>query len=292
MAIYHFTVSTISRGKGQSIVRVAAARAGERIRDERIGQTHNFLKRKGIEHRRIFTPAGAPAWMSDRTRLWNAIERSERRINSQLAREIQVALPNELSGDGQISLLERFILEQFVSRGMVADVVVNRGNPKNHHATILLTTRVVQLDGFGQKDRSWNSRALLLMWREAWAKVVNKELEREGFSQRIDHRSNADRGIALEPQSKIGIPKAEFETEGRDFIQDRIREHEELSARNAKSILENPAIVLETLAKEHRSFSPELIEGFVMSRVGTEASAKACVEAVMSLDWKAYFSNG
>lgn len=281
MAIFHLDVQVISRGQGRSAVACIAYRAAERIQDERLDKAMDFSKKKGVEHKEILAPERAPGWVYDRGKLWNAVEAAETRINSRVAREVQVALPVELSREARLELVRSYIREQFVSRGMIADFAIHTDNPQNPHAHIMLTTREITPDGFGEKNRTWNAKDLLLEWREEWAKAVNLELARTGHDQRIDHRSYAELGIDLEPQSKIGISKDKFETETRDFIQDRIREHQELALRNGERIRENPAIALEALTQKHATFTKTDVGRWLNTRTSDAEQFQACLAAVM-----------
>src|SRR5271163_3203294 len=97
MAIFHLDVKTISRSQGRSVVGAAAYRAGERILDERQGITFDYSQKKGVVYSEILAPAHAPEWVKDRARLWNEVEKLEKRKDSQLAREVLIALPQELT---------------------------------------------------------------------------------------------------------------------------------------------------------------------------------------------------
>jgi hypothetical protein len=205
MAIYHLSVKLITRTAGRSATAAAAYRAGEKIHDSRTGQTFDYSRKKEVTYRRIFTPSSAPQWMKDREQLWNAAEQSETRKDAQVAREIEVALPIELSPSQHIILLERFVHSQLTSKGMIADVVIHnkKGNP---HAHILLTTRDINIthDGFGQKNRAWNSKEQLDEWREQWAKHSNRRLSIASSKSRIDHRSLNDQGLDQIPTVHVG----------------------------------------------------------------------------------------
>ncbi len=193
MAIYRLSVSVISRSSGRSAVAAAAYRCGEEIRNERDGRDHDYSHRSGVEATEILAPAHAPAWARDRAALWNAVEHSEQRKDARTAREIVLTLPHELDAERRQQLVRAFVSEQFVDRGMVADIAHHGphrdGDERNHHAHVMLTTREITLGGFGQKDRSWNDRALVETWRERWAEMQNLALERAGIEQRVDHRS-------------------------------------------------------------------------------------------------------
>lgn len=205
MAIYHLSVKLITRTNGRSATAAAAYRAGEKIHDHRTGQTFDYTRKKEVSYRRIFTPPNAPQWAKDREQLWNAVEQSEIRKDAQVAREIEVALPIELSPSQHIILLERFVHTQIISKGMIADVVIHnkKGNP---HAHILLTTREINItnDGFGKKSRDWNSKEQLEEWREQWAKHCNRRLSIASSKLRIDHRSLQDQGVDRIPTVHVG----------------------------------------------------------------------------------------
>ncbi len=201
----------ISRSAGRSAIAAAAYRAGERLRDERTGQMHDYSRKAYVEHREIMIPDNAPAWMRDRAALWSGVEAAEKRKDAQLAREVHFALPRELDSAGRIELIRDFCQREFVTRGMIADVAIHnptaRDGGEQPHAHVMLTTRVLTGEGFGGKDREWNDKALYQGWRERWADHANRSLERIGAGKRIDHRSFAERGIDREPEPKLG-PKA------------------------------------------------------------------------------------
>ena len=204
MAIYHLSAKVISRSSGRSSTASTAYRSGEKIKDERTGLTFDYSQKKGIDASLILTPDNAPDWMNNRSRLWNEVEKSEKRKDSQLAREIEVAIPVELSNSQKQELVREFVSEQFVNRGMVADIAFHHLNSHNPHAHILLTMRDITDDGFGQKNRDWNRKELLVEFRSAWETQVNQALEQAGTSARIDHRSLEAQGINRIPQIHLG----------------------------------------------------------------------------------------
>lgn len=193
MAIYHLRASMISRSTGRSATAAAAYRAGERIEDHRTGLTFDYRARGGVDHVETLAPPNAPTWVQDRAALWNAVEKAETRKNSQVAREIRVALPAELDHAQRVQLVRDFCQREFVDLGMVADIALHapgsEGDERNHHAHIMLTTREIGPEGFTTKNRDWNSVEMLEGWREAWARDSNRALERCGLEARIDHRT-------------------------------------------------------------------------------------------------------
>ena len=208
MAIYHLSGKIISRSQGRSSVAASAYRAAEKLVDERTGLTHDFTKKADdVFHREILLPCDAPAWMSDRAKLWSHTEAVEKRKDAQLAREFNIALPKELTDKQNIALAREFINKQFVDRGMVADLCLHHGihkGEKQPHIHVMLSLREVSAEGFGKKARLWNRKDLLLAYREAWAQHCNHHLALHGHDLRIDHRTLEAQGINLEPQTKLG----------------------------------------------------------------------------------------
>ena len=203
MAIYHLRATMISRSQGRSATAAIAYRVAERIEDRRTGLTFDYAARSGVDHTEILAPDHAPDWVRDRSELWNRVEESETRKNSQVAREVRVALPDELTHAQRVALVREYAQAQFVDRGMVADIALHapgrEGDERNHHAHILLTTREVDADGFSTMNRDWNKVEVLEGWREAWARDSNAALERAGIEDRVDHRTLvAQRDEALE----------------------------------------------------------------------------------------------
>ena len=193
----------ISRSQGRSATAAIAYRVAERIEDRRTGLVFDYAKRGGVDHTEILAPDHAPDWVRDRSELWNRVEEAETRKNSQVAREVRVALPAELTHEARVELVRDFTQAQFVDRGMVADIALHapgrEGDERNHHAHILLTTREVGPEGFTAKNRDWNAKDMLEGWREAWARDSNAALERAGIEDRVDHRTLvAQRDEALE----------------------------------------------------------------------------------------------
>ena len=209
MAIYHLRATMISRSQGRSATAASAYRVAERIEDRRTGLTFDYATRGGVDHTEILAPDHAPDWVRDRSELWNRVEESETRKNSQVAREVRVALPDELTHAQRVALVRDYAQAQFVDRGMVADIALHapgrEGDERNHHAHILLTTRELDAEGsvpgggFTTKNRDWNKVEVLEGWREAWARDSNAALERAGIEDRVDHRTLvAQRDEALE----------------------------------------------------------------------------------------------
>ncbi|OYV54105.1 MAG: MobA/MobL family protein [Acidiphilium sp. 20-67-58] len=222
VAIYHLSVKTVSRSSGRSAVAAAAYRSGIRLACERDGRTHDYTRKRGVVESFIVAPAGAEAWASDRSALWNRAEAAETRKNSTVAREYELALPAELPEGERVALARRFaetVVERF---GVVADVALHEpyreGDERNWHAHILTTTRAANENGLGGKTRQLDDRAtgpaLVEGLREVWAEQVNAALERAQVEERVDHRSFARRGLEQAPTVHLGPAASALERRG------------------------------------------------------------------------------
>ncbi|WP_338125442.1 MobQ family relaxase, partial [Pseudoflavonifractor phocaeensis] len=242
IAIYHCNISIVSRGKGKSAVAAAAYRSGEKLTNEWDGMTHDYTRKGGVVHTEIMLPPHAPPSFSDRSTLWNSVELYEKAGNAQLAREIDAALPIELSREEQIRLVREYCSSQFVSRGMCVDYAIHDTGKGNPHCHIMLTVRPLDkrgawaaksrkeydLDENGERIRlpsgrykthkvdltGWNDKGNALLWRKEWADLTNNFLERNGSPQRIDYRSNAERGIDEIPTVHMGVAACQMEKKG------------------------------------------------------------------------------
>ena len=242
MAIYHLSIKIISRGKGKSAVAAASYRSGEKIKNEYDGIVHDFTRKGGIAHTEILLPQNAPQEFSDRGTLWNSVEKIEKSKNSQLAREIEIALPKELNREKQIELVREYVKENFVKVGMCADIALHDKNDGNPHAHILLTMRPLNedktwgakskkeyiLDENGEKVKlkngnyktrkintvDWKEQDKAEEWRKTWADITNKYLEENSIQEKVDHRSYQRQGIEEIPTIHLGVSASQMEKKG------------------------------------------------------------------------------
>jgi Ti-type conjugative transfer relaxase TraA len=268
MAIYHLHVKVIGRKSGSSAVASAAYRSASRLRDDRLERSHDFSAKRGVVHSEVMLPENAPQAWSDRERLWNDVESFEVRKDAQLAREVEFALPRELTQAQGIELARDFVQSEFVGLGMIADVNVHwdmaeDGMPKPH-AHVMLTMRAVNENGFGQKVRDWNRTEMVERWRERWAEIANQRLAELDIDARIDHRSLEAQGIGLEPQSQIGATAQRIESQGIEGpgieaatnVADRAEMHREIARGNGERIIADPSIALDAITQQQSTFTP------------------------------------
>ena len=250
MAIFHMSFSNISAGKGRSAIAGASYRSGEKLFDQKEGRSY-FYARSVMPESFILTPKNAPEWASDREKLWNEVERKDRRSNSRYAKEFNVALPVELSEDEQKELLTKYVQENFVDEGMVADVAIHRDHPDNPHAHVMLTNRPFNPDGtWGLKSKrenildengnktytgnsrfprsrkvwlvDWDKKEKINQWRHNWAVSVNQVLEQKNIPDRISEKSFEDQGINEVPTQHEEInskrrERKEFNQQVKDY---------------------------------------------------------------------------
>ena len=266
MAIYHLHVKVIGRKAGSSAVASAAYRSASRLRDERLERSHDFSNKRGVVHSEVMLPEDAPEQWSDRERLWNNVEAFEARCDAQLAREVEFALPREMTQAQGIELARDFVQAEFVDRGMIADLNVHwdraeDGTPKPH-AHVMLTMRSVDENGFGPKVRDWNRTEMVERWRERWAELANERLAELDIDARIDHRSLEAQGIGLEPQTQIGAPAQRIEGEGLE-VADRAEMHREIARNNGARIIADPSIALDAITHQQSTFTRRDMAMFV-----------------------------
>ncbi|MEQ4930866.1 MobQ family relaxase [Klebsiella oxytoca] len=200
MAIFHLEFKIVKRSEGMSSCRKAAYHARCRITDDRTGNTYDFSHRTDLFHHQILSPDSAPSYIIESsTTLWNEVERVERQKDGQTARYFDIAIPCELSNEDKIKLVAEYCQKNFVDKGMIADIAFHDLNGENPHAHVMLTLKPITADGFGKKERSWNDKKNVILWRESWSVIANRYLTDAGSNECIDHRSiDAQHSEALE----------------------------------------------------------------------------------------------
>jgi len=233
--------------------------------DERLNRHHDFTRKENVIHSEVMLPDGAPEAWKDRETLWNRVELGEKRKDAQLAREVEFAIPREMTQTQGIELARDFVAQEFVSRGMVADLNVHwdqgLDGEMKPHAHVMLTMREVGEQDFGAKVREWNATSLVEHWREAWAECVNELLAELDLDVRIDHRSFEAQGIELDPQSKIGPAAQRMEIGGREA--ERTREHLEIARENGAKIIGDPTIALDAITRQQATFTRQDLARFI-----------------------------
>jgi Ti-type conjugative transfer relaxase TraA len=288
VAIAHFSASIVSRGSGRSVVLSAAYRHCAKMEYEREARTINYTRKQGLLHEEFLLPADAPKWVrsliADRSvsgaseAFWNKVEAFEKRADAQLARDLTIALPLELSAEQNIALVRDFVDKHVLAKGMVADWVYH-DNPGNPHIHLITTLRPLSDDGFGSKKvavigddgqpvRTKSGKILYELWagstddfnvlRDGWFERLNHHLALGGIDLKIDGRSYEKRGIELEPTIHLGVGakaiERKAEEQGVRPDLERIELNKARRQENTRRILKNPAIVLDLIMREKSVF--------------------------------------
>ncbi|QCJ00937.1 Ti-type conjugative transfer relaxase TraA [Agrobacterium larrymoorei] len=288
MAIAHFSASIVSRGSGRSAVLSAAYRHCAKMDYEREARTIDYTRKHGLLYEEFLLPADAPNWVrsmiADRSvsgaseAFWNRVETFEKRADAQLARDLTIALPLELSAEQNIALVRDFVEKHILAKGMVADWVYH-DNPGNPHIHLMTTLRPLTEDGFGGKKvavigdngqlvRTKSGKILYELWagstddfnslRDGWFERLNHHLALGGIDLRIDGRSYEKQGIELEPTIHLGVGAKAIErkaqVQGVRPELERIQLNKERRQENTRRIVRNPAIVLDVITREKSVF--------------------------------------
>ncbi len=311
MAIFHMSFQNISAGKMRSAVASASYRSGDKLFSDKEGNTYYYARDVKPEAF-ILTPKNAPDWAKDRQKLWNEVEKKDRKSNSRYAKEFNVALPVELSESEQKELLTKYVQENFVDQGMVADVAIHRDHPDNPHAHVMLTNRPFNPDGtWGIKSRKeyildekgnktytksgyarnrkiwltdWDKKEKITEWRHNWATAVNQILEAKNLPDRISEKSYEEQGIYEVATQHEGINS---QKEKRQEFNQNVKQQRQAKAeaKNANEKIHNERR-MQTLQR-HYSFNEKRLVAQLSNRLKTFVSLENLDEKQrMLFNWK------
>ncbi len=288
MAISHFSVRIVARGSGRSAVQLAAYCHCAKMEFEREARTIDYTRKKGLLHEEFSIPSDAPQWLqsmiADRSVssasefFWNKVESSSKRANAQLAREVTIGLPIELSSEQNIALMRDFVATHVTAKGMVADWVYHDA-PGNPHVHLMMTLRPLTEGGFGPKIvavlgpdgqpiRYGAGKIVYERWvgdidefnafRDGWFACQNRHLALAGLDIRVDGRSFEKQGIELAPTAHLGVATKALvqkaSNSGQAVVLDRLELQEQRRAENARRIQLTPDIVLDLVIREKSVF--------------------------------------
>jgi hypothetical protein len=251
MAIYHFSVKAISRSDGRRAVACAAYRSGEKLVCDYYGKEQDYTKKTGVEHTKIYAPENTNPDLLNRQKLWNTVEKVENRKNSLLAREFEIAFPQELNQEQRQNLLDELCQGIVKKHGVVVDAAIHAphveggSDDRNYHAHIMFTTRAISKTGeFEAKKYRDFSRddgtKTVSQWRSDFADLVNDQLEAIGSKERVSHLSYEDLGNGLEATKHEGYEVTQLRRQG---IKTEISlENDAIKQRNAEKIRDEQVI--------------------------------------------------
>jgi Ti-type conjugative transfer relaxase TraA len=291
VAVPHFSVSIVARGSGRSAVLSAAYRHCAKMEFDREARTIDYSRKQGLLHEEFVIPEDAPEWLgemiADRSvagaseAFWNNVEAFEKRSDAQLAKDVTIALPIELTVDQNIALVRDFVERHITAKGMVADWVFHDA-PGNPHIHLMTTLRPLTEDGFGAKKvavsgpdgnpvRNDAGKIFYELWaggaddfnafRDGWFAIQNQHLALAGLDIRVDGRSFEKQGIELTPTIHLGVGTKAIERKGANtgwadekVALERLELQEGRRAENARRIQRNPEIVLDLITREKSVF--------------------------------------
>lgn len=314
MAIYHLRAQVISRGGGRSAVAAAAYRHRAEMKLD-TEENVRTLRYTGITEDLVFAemalPPDAPKWVERLVEgksaaraseaLWNVVENAETRVNAQLAREIVLALPIELSREQNIELVRDFVAEAFTTRGMIADWVYQQ-KENNPHIHVMLTMNPLTEDGFGKrlvprKDadgkivrvngqiqyENWaGDKGLLKLWRKQWADNANRHLARAGLDVRIDERSHKELGIEVTPTTHLGPGGHAIAL--RQGASELKAQADQARRDAARKLLEQPEGALALITNERSVFTEAELAKLVERYAENEAELNTLLDAAMDAE--------
>lgn len=262
VAIYHFSMQVAKRENGKrSLIAMAAYRSGERLYSELYEKENYYGHRSVKPDAFILKPDYVPEEFDNREYLWNKMELAETSSNAQLCREVNIALPVELSNEDQKELVTKYVQKMFVSKGMIADVAIHRDDSNNPHVHIMLTMRKVDekgqilnkrkrvpvLDEHGKqvynekgqretvsiRTTDWDKKELLLEARKEWANITNKLLRERGINEQITDKSHKELGRKELPTIHEGVLSRKLEERG--IVTDQVK-HNQLVREHNQSV--------------------------------------------------------
>lgn len=265
MAHLSAQVSTVQRSKGQNAIASAAYNSRSKLPLTTIEKETNisaqfiwdYSHKGGLAYSKIHAPDHAPAWVYDRELLWNKAEQAENRCDARTAHKIMLPLPNELTIEQNIAIVEECVAE-LVAMGMIVDANIHDDNPNNIHAHLMCTMRELVKNRYGEiefssiKNRDWHKKTFVDFVRQMHTQKVNKHYEMYGFDKRFYHESYKSQDIDLIPGKHEGparnLKNAEL-----------IKVNNQIAADNAEKIKARPDIILDILAMNQPVFTKEQI---------------------------------
>lgn len=273
MDVISCNVDIVSRGKGRSVVQMAAYCSRERLTNEYTGEVYDYTERRDLVYQTILLPHYAPKKFMNREVFWNSVEQIEKSRNAQLARVVILALPKELKKRAHIEMVRRYVNSHFVARGMCADVSIHDKGDGNPHAHIMLTMRSLDKNGrwmrkqqrnyltdengnrirdsktqkylLGKsiKVNDWDDRIRIEEWRKGWAEICNQQYAVYGIDKRVTYLSYMRQGLDRVPTKHLGARvKALYD---RGIVTDRMRENMKICELNRQKEIQRLQEIIE-----------------------------------------------
>jgi Ti-type conjugative transfer relaxase TraA len=256
MAIDFASVKIHSRSKGDSAVAASAYRSASKLYDERTGQTFDYKNKEQVIYSSVILPDAADDNFKDREYLWNEVEKSEKKSNARVSKDIIIALPKELSEKEWIELSRRYTEEEFTSKGLAADISIHK-NENNPHCHILVTTRRLlgkkfdthkarDLDGNLKTSKYGNFSTVNNLHNDKWRNLQNKYYEEKNIDLTVDQNYL----ISQKHEGRVSTYETHY-----------LKEINKVRLEQSKEIaLNNPDLMVTILTKRETVFSEKDIE--------------------------------
>jgi hypothetical protein len=211
MAIFHLHIASYQRSRGRTAIGGAAYRRGLKATCQTSGKRFNFRTKSEVVFSEFVPAENDPTdytQLKNLINLFEVIERSEKHPRATLGREIEAALPIELTLPQQVELVREFVAEvrqRFGAKQAFFDFSIHAeaGNP---HAHICMSEReqIAPFTFEKVKRRDWDGEKFVSACRKIWQTQTNFALEKAGKTQRVDCRSHVERGIEALPSIHEG----------------------------------------------------------------------------------------
>lgn len=295
MAFFHLSMNHISGRSRRSAVNHVAFITGTSLVGERTKITIDKPKLREDTFWETLSPEGSGIAKDDLS-IWKKIEKFENdyavgvykslgaqekyKNNSRIAHTYRFALPKELTKDQHIDLIRDIVKGRFINMGLVATFAIlsKKDNPLAH---IQVSHRAIENNQSFSKFKVTRALVSPNGIRETckfFADKTNAFFGSLGMTERVDHRSYADRGIDLIPTKHRGGQVNKLDKLGK---KSRIsKRNEEIFEENKKRIINNPKIILQELASNRSVFCENDIISLVKKRLNEDSGE--LYEAVLS----------
>ena len=275
MAISFARMVIHTRSKGHSAVAASAYRAGVTLYDERTGETHDYSHRTDVAHSEILLPENTVIAFSDRERLWNMAEAAERRKDAQLAKELTIALPRELSLEHQIRLARSFTHEHFISHGLAAELAIHDKGDENPHAHILITMRRIEGNRFSaKKARDLNpifygksQKKLFDYWHHKWRDHQEAYFKEHGIELTVD----ADYLVPTRHEGRVRSSENHYLKDDNSLRQQA----------SIEQVMSSSDVTLDYLSSRYATFTEKDIASFLFKNTGSTEDYQMMLTQVM-----------
>ena len=252
------------RAEGANACRKSSYNSRDSVRDEKTGRLYDFSSRKDLLYHEMMLPEYADKKFLNKQYLWNLVEKTESRKDSQLYSEYVLALPDDkcFTHKMRIDVTRRVANDVAVRHGVPAQIdlhLPHNEDDKNHHAHIIVPHRSITEDG---KSLSVKKRVdLLPQIRNGYVVEATDGSQLCAKHTLAVARENGLKDFELDPvglfsQVHVGARRT------RDMNNENVYRNEDIKAQNA-ILAKNAGLVLEQIVKQRSVFNSSDVERFL-----------------------------